>query len=206
MYCKDQVLNTFRQEEYQTFIINQIKLHHSIYKTPIDGIYFEELINNGLTHFGIETDWNPLDKSHKQGVDICGYSLKTCRIKSKKFSITSFRTTSQKTLEDKINYINNIGNEIDGYVVCMKEFCKKTNDLKYLIYQFDHGIDFLDINNYKFEQTESGYSGKFGNYVAKITYSMSHQLIFTNLEIDKIKQNEKCHLICGVSTNIGEKK
>lgn len=196
MYSKDQVLNTFRQEEYQTFIINQIKLHHSIYKTPIDGIYFEELINNGLKHFGIETDWNPLDKSHKQGVDICGYSLKTCRIKSKKFSITSFRTTSQKTLEDKINYINNIGTEIDGYVVCMKEFSQKTNYIKYHIYQFDHGIDFLDINNYKFEQITTGYSGVYNGTTAKITYSMSHQLIFSNISLEKIKNNRNCHLIC----------
>lgn len=206
MYSKDAVLDTFRQEEYQTYIISQIKKHHSIYKTPIDGIYFEELINNGLEHFGIETDWNPLDKSHKQGVDVCGYSLKTCRLKSKKFSITSFRTTSQKTLDDKLKYIEEIGKEIDGYVVCVKEFCKKTNDLKYLIYQFDHGIDFLNVGKYVWETTNSGYTGKFENYVAKITYSMSHQLIFSNLELDKIKQNKKCHLICGFSTNIGESK
>jgi len=206
MYSEEQVLNTFRQEDYQNHLINQIKKHHSIYKTPIDGIYFEELINNGLEYFGIETDWNPLDKSHKQGVDICGYSLKTCRLKNKKFSITSFRTTSQKTLDDKLKYINEIGDGITGYVVCMKEFDKKTTDLKYMIYQFDHGIDFLDVTNYSWKQTDSGYTGTFENYIAKITYSMSHQLIFSNLELEKIQKNEKCHLLCGFQTNIGEMK
>lgn len=204
MYSKEQILETFRQEEYQNFIIQQIKNHHSIYKTPIDGIYFEELINNGLEHFGIKTDWDAFDKSHKQGVDICGYSLKTTRLKSKKFSITSFRTTSQKTLEDKINYIKDISESIDGYVICVKEFQKKTKDLKYWIYQFDHGVDFLNIENYPLVQTNSGFTGTYGNVTAKITFSMSHQLIFSGISIDSIKQNPKCHLICGFSTNVGE--
>lgn len=203
MYSKDQVLEAFRQDEYQNFILQNINLHHSIYNTPIDGIYFEEIINNGLLKLGIETDWNPLDKSHKQGVDVCGYSLKTCRLKANKFSITSFRTTSQKTLDDKLKYINNISDGIDGYVVCIKEFSKKTGDLKYFIYQFDHGVDFLDINNYQFEECSSGYVGKFGNCVARITFSMSHQLIFTGIGYDEIRKNEKCHLICSTITNIG---
>ena len=204
MYSRQSVLEAFRQEEYQNLILQNIKLQHQIYTTPIDGIYFEEIINNGLLKLGIETDWNALDRSHKQGVDVCGYSLKTCRLKSGKFASTSFRTTSQKTLEDKLKYVNQIGESIDGYVVCMKDFNKKTGNLKYHIYQFDHGIDFLDVNNFQFESCESGYIGKSGNVTARITFSMSHQLIFSGISFDDMKKNEKCHLICSTEMNIGE--
>ena len=44
----------------------------------------------------------------------------------------------------------------------MKEF---DDDLTYLIYQFVHEIDFLNINNYKFEQPKSGYAGNFESHV-----------------------------------------
>lgn len=202
MYSKDEVLNTFHQEEFQNQIIQNIKDHHSIYTTPIDGIYFEEIINNGLRKFKIDTDWDALDKSHKQGVDVCGYSLKTCRLQANKFSITSFRTTSQKTLEDKIQYINNIGNDIDGYVVCIKQFNKKNRELKYWIYQFDHGVDFLDISNYDMKEATCGYAGTYKDFKAKITFSMSHQLIFSDIKFDELKQNPKCHLICGYTLTV----
>lgn len=202
------VKKTLLSKKYQAALLEDIKKHHTVYNTPIDGIYFEELVNNSLVKFDIDTGWDPLNKSHQQGVDVAGLSLKTSRLQNGKFSITSFRTTSYESLDDKAEYIKKINETIDGYLVCVKQFDIKTRIIDYRVYYFEHGIEFLDLDSYSWSgsysksiETEGKLTGFKGTHPTKsvkatITFSMSHQLIFKDISIKDLEKDKLAHLIC----------
>lgn len=209
------VKKTLLSKKYPAQLLEDIKKHHTVYNTPIDGIYFEELVNNAFLKFDIETGWDPLNKSHQQGVDVAGLSLKTTRLKSGKFAITSFRTTSYESLDDKAEYIKKINETIDGYLVCVKSFSTKTRVIDYLIYYFEHGIEFMDLDSYSWRgnysksiETEGKLTGFIGDHPTKsvkatITFSMSHQLIFKDISLKDLEKDKLAHLICKHSHSLG---
>ena len=106
-------------KELRSSIEKNIKVFHSLLSQPITGTIWEELLAKSFTEIGYETTWKP-DNSHKVGEDMRIISLENSRISCKSGVITynrthklgecvqfsSSRTTSFKTLEEKLDHLS----------------------------------------------------------------------------------------------------
>jgi hypothetical protein len=97
-------------------IERRIKLHHELYTTAVKAENWEEILHNSINKiFGEgQSDWDP--GSHKVGADVGTHILGRISCKSgvisktkkapEKVTISGSRTTSHKTLEDKISHLS----------------------------------------------------------------------------------------------------
>lgn len=171
-------------------IEKNIKAFHTLLCQPITGTIWEELLSRSFNQIGYETTWKP-DNSHKVGEDMRIISLENSRISCKSGVIThnrthklgecvqfsSSRTTSFKTLEEKLDHLS-----------------KRHYDYHFMLSKsdkFDGTYKLLIINadkcNVRDLEWESNKNGKPDDYVTKvggpfkatITGSMSGQLWVT---------------------------
>lgn len=90
--------------------------HEKIYRTKIKGDQVEDILSQALEEIGFSNDWLKNRGSHRKGTDIVldenglkisSKSGKVDSAKGKSFlTITSYRTSEHKTLEEKINFIS----------------------------------------------------------------------------------------------------
>lgn len=171
----------------------------SVSKVPITGVVFEDRFNKALLLCGFTTGF--IIGNHSVESDIAGFSLKGNKIYNRKkrlTNITSYRTTAQETIHDKIEYIKLQESKNCGYIICLREEKEKTFD--YSVYFFEHGVDIFDLDNYVFKDKYSrngevkvgyvGYSEMFDTYMT-IMFQTSHQLIINNLDVDSFDRNSK---------------
>src|SRR5690606_35891462 len=97
----------------------------------IEGQIWEQLIVNSIKKSGFDVDWD--SRSHEKGTDIrfkmeeneILLSAKTGKISGGirsacSYSFSSYRTTSFKTLDEKINHIDSTGEKFDFYLCLFK--------------------------------------------------------------------------------------
>lgn len=169
---------------------NNVKAFHKMFRQPITGTIWEEVLSNSFNDVGYKTTWKP-DNSHKVGEDmsIIGVQMSRLSCKSGVFKnnrshnlgpcveFSSSRTTSFKTLEEKLEHLSK--SHYDYHFMLSKKD-KFDGTYKLLI------ID-ANLCNVRDLDWESNKNGKPDDYVTKrggpfkatITGSMSGQLWVT---------------------------
>jgi len=153
----------------------QFQKYHRLLVSPINGINWENLLYNSLIKQSDDVVWNP--GSHQVGTDITyngvGISCKGGRVRGKKkpiFKVSSHRTTSYVTLEEKIEYLSE--NHEDIF------FCLSYKDdmptHHYTLYTFSS--DILNYKSLEWKTTKGGWKGESSSIIARIKSSMSDQL------------------------------
>ena len=171
-------------------IEKNIKSFHNLLPQPITGTIWEEILSKSFTEIGHNTTWKP-DNSHKVGEDMRIISLENSRISCKSGVIThnrthklgecvqfsSSRTTSFKTLEEKLQHLSK--SHYDYHFMLSKKD-KFDGTYKLLIIKADN----CNVGDLEWEQNKNGkpddYVTKVGGpFKATITGSMSGQLWVT---------------------------
>jgi hypothetical protein len=106
-YKLDIILGNNVIEEIKQRIIK----HHELYDSKISSILWEEILYKSLIKNNLKSEWNM--GGHGVGTDVkcedISISCKSGVIKGKKIkklNISSYRTTSLKTIEEKVNYLD----------------------------------------------------------------------------------------------------
>lgn len=171
-------------------IEKNIKSFHNLLSQPITGTIWEEILSKSFTEIGHSTTWKP-DNSHKVGEDMRIISLENSRISCKSGVIThnrthklgecvqfsSSRTTSFKTLEEKLQHLSK--SHYDYHFMLSKKD-KFDGTYKLLIIKADN----CNVGDLEWESNKNGkpddYVSKVGGpFKATITGSMSGQLWIT---------------------------
>lgn len=171
-------------------IQNNVKKFHGLFRQPITGTIWEETLSNSFNDIGYETSWKP-DNSHKVGEDMSIIAFTEARVSGKSgvlknnrthnlgpsVEFSSSRTTTYKTLEEKLEYL-----------------CQSHYDYHFMLSKkdkFDGTYKLLIVKesmcNVKDLEWEPNKNSKPGDYVSKpggpfkatITGSMSGQLWVT---------------------------
>lgn len=94
-------------EEIQRRIIK----HHELYDSKVSSVLWEEILYKSFLANGLKSEWNM--GGHGAGTDVkcegVSISCKSGIIKGKKIkklNISSYRTTSLKTIEEKLEYLD----------------------------------------------------------------------------------------------------
>jgi len=92
-------------------IKERIKKHHELYDNKVSSTLWEEILHKSFLKNNLKSDWNM--NGHGAGTDVkcedISISCKSGVIKGKKIkklNISSYRTTSLKTIQEKINYLD----------------------------------------------------------------------------------------------------
>ena len=155
-------------------LISHFGEYHNLLDVPINGLIWENLLYNSLINQSNNVIWK--SGSHQTGTDIqfegIGISCKGGRLKGNKkdkFKVSSYRSTSYKTLEEKINFFSEKHEDV--------YFCLSYEDAKtkheYRLFTFD--ADILDYRSLNWKETKSGWKG-VGIFQAEIRKKMSDQL------------------------------
>lgn len=154
-------------------------------------------MHNTLTSLGIKTDWLVYEKNHSSGSDMLGLSLKCNKIYCQKVPhtiLTSYRTTTYKTWEDKKRFVELQDEGIKGYLFNVR--IETPHQIKYSIYFIQKKQNnFLDLNSYKIKIKGNNreISGKHPNGTLLNIYgSTSGQLIFKHIPLASL---DKYHII-----------
>lgn len=153
-------------------IDRRILLHHELYESiKIKSTYWEHILVASFEKTGHKNiEWEA--ESHSQGVDVKvdGISI-SCKsgkkVKKNRFTFSSYRTTKYKTLEEKLEFLN------DKKEDCFLFLNSEKNH--YDIYHLDRDYFNFDENNIKWEKTNSGWKGT-GKFDIKIVKAMSDQV------------------------------
>ena len=191
---EDEVASTINMQdvirEMLPFLTKRIKKYHELFSQPLIAEFWEETLHNAFADSGYATTWKP-DRSHKVGEDMRVHGIVGSRISCKSGQIVTprggtpsvkfngSRTTSQETLEKKIQHL--CANHDDWYFLLAK---KKNFDKTYKLLVFESSKCKVD----KLSWTENA-SGKqwmgVGEFQASINKSMSSQL-WTTLPLDVV--------------------
>ncbi len=172
-------------ETFFLYFENEIKSFHDLFKNNhLKGELLEELIVNALRKSNINCDWDCYSHNSKYDIKINGVevSVKSGKVDSKnRLKISSFRTTKHKTLEDKIEFIND--NKSDVMFSCTFK------DGEYTIYVIDTNILSLSSDR-EWEKCNKNYKSINNIVDVNIYHSMSDQVWYNihlnNIEVEKI--------------------
>jgi len=170
-------------------VTTRVHMYHSMFNQPLTGTYWEELLSKSFEDTGLVTSWEPII-SHKVGEDMKIEGFLDSRISCKSgvfknnrthkmgpcVEFSSSRTTSQKTLNEKLEHLAK--SHYDYHFLLTK------NDT------FDKTYELLIVKatmcNVKDLTWKPNKNGKEGDYVSvdgpfkgTITNSMSGQLWVT---------------------------
>jgi len=188
MNINDQI---YTQEKFISLLIKYIKEYHKMFPLlPLRAEYWESRLNDVLNDCDYETDWAP--GSHKVGADIelynDGYtiriSVKGGSLQNKTsadpaIQISSCRTTSFKTIEEKKQYLGD-GKDHEDVVISLayvKPLKKDSFTHKY-IYSIFETPNFKEMNWAIKNMTKKGpnYHVENSEYSPLISSSQSDQL------------------------------
>lgn len=166
-------------------ITEKLKLHHTLYRCPVNGNYFEDIFDSCINDTSDTWTWG----SHSSGADVIGpdgirYQNKSGMIdfKSNTLRWSGHRTTTHKTLEEKINFISE--KHCDKYAMLARNDLEWDNNIqRYYFFMIDASIiDYKALNWTERLSKKSndvvGWVGESPNvkYTAKIDIATSHQL------------------------------
>lgn len=159
-------------------IKSRITKHHELYDSKITSTLWEEILHKSFIKNSMNSTWNMY--GHQSGSDVeCDGTQISCKSgtikgkKIKKLSISSYRTTSLKTIEEKISYLDKEHEDIIFSLVFDNE--------KYSIYTFVQP----KVGNLEWNETKGQWKAidkEMWNEF-KISKSMSDQF-WMNLSID----------------------
>ena len=199
-------------ERFGNELKKEIVLYSFLNKILISNLTWEERVYNSLIYYGVDPKdifWNP--GSHKSGKDIevynYSFSCKSMVAERGIAILSSFRTTTHNTIEDKIDFIDNHGKNFSHYLIAART--KEENSLKYIAYMID--ADYVKASNYDWEETygkQRKNSGKFTgwqtNYLdgikLKIAHSMSDQL-WIYMDINRLNDDNGVKVLTEISIN-----
>lgn len=168
-------------EELVPVLTTRIRKYHELFTQPLIAEFWEETLHNAFVDCGYNTTWKP-DRSHKVGEDMRIEGIENSRIscKSGQFikprggvdsvKFNGSRTTSQETIQDKINHL--CGDHDDWYFLLAK---KKPFDNTYKLLIFESAK--CKVSKLTWTENDSGkqWIGT-GEFQASINKSMSAQL------------------------------
>ena len=176
-------------EEFSNELKKEIKTYSFLNKIPLTNLAWEERVYNALSYSGIDEKhilWTP--GSHKSGKDIDVYdkyffSCKSMVTENGVARLSSFRTTSFNTIEEKINFIDNKGKNFTHYLIVARTDTKDA--LKYKAYMID--ADYIQASKYEWNETFGKIKRNLGKFTGwetpyvdgiklKIARNMSDQL------------------------------
>lgn len=184
-------------------IEEKLKLHHSLYRFPVKAELWEDIFDQCIN--GNDSNWNA--GGHDIGTDvICEsagtkYQNKSGNINQKKGTIiwSGHRTTSHKTIKEKINFISK--KHCDEYIMLGRNKKEWDNGNKsYYVINFDSSlIDYSKLNwseTYSKKGKLTGWVGRNDKlpYSAKISLSMSDQL-WTECSIEYLENIKKISIL-----------
>jgi hypothetical protein len=194
-------------EKFKEGLRKEIIVYSFLNKIPITSFAWEERVYNALVFSGIDDKsiiWTP--GSHKSGADInigdkYSFSCKSMITKRNIVRISSFRTTSFKTLEDKIHFIDNKGKNFTHYLVITRTYFK--HRLRYAVYMID--ANYIQASMYDWKETFgkdskfTGWKTKFVNGIMlKIKRGLSDQL-WISININNFYKDAGIKLLTEVS-------
>jgi hypothetical protein len=165
-------------------ISKRINIHHMLYKTlSIKDKYWEYILTDSYRTIGFTVKYDV--ENHVSGKDLevknlfndgrdIGVSCKSGKICLNKqneiatIEISSYRTTKYKTLDEKLNYIDE---EHEDVVYSLSSTLFNSHK-KYILTVFTP----LKFKNFKWETNKSGYYMKSDFFTAKILKQCSDQL------------------------------
>ena len=162
-------------------LTSRIRKYHEMFTQPLIAEFWEETLHNAFVDCGHNTTWKP-DRSHKVGEDMRVGNIENSRIscKSGQFikprggvdsvKFNGSRTTSQKSLQDKLDHL--CGDHDDWYFLLAKN---KPFDKTYKLLIFESSK--CKVNKLTWTENKSGkqFIGT-GEFQASINKSMSSQL------------------------------
>ena len=165
---------------------SNLALHHQLYPDlPLQDVMLESLLERSITDF-VEHNVG----SHSIGFDFVikgnKVSVKSGRFVSKdnRLKFSSHRTTAQKTIEEKIEFVNDTHYDYQ-YIFAKVDDWKKTKQYKLFVFNKQQ----LDIDGIKFIESDTGWTGENDKMIVKIMKSLSDQVWF-NIDLNNIKPLE----------------
>ncbi|OQA92107.1 MAG: hypothetical protein BWY26_00498 [Elusimicrobia bacterium ADurb.Bin231] len=179
-------LNKVNWDRFKELAHKLMEYKAKISNVPIRAESWEEVIYAVLLYMEHKVIWEPT--SHGKGVDldvkINGDSLKISakggKITNNYLSISSYRLTRYRALQEMLNFLYKNANELDVYLVCARE--EEQNIIKYHVFKILPQTlvpeKMMVLNNW--EENEQGWSLKVDvGFGASITKKMSNQLWYS---------------------------
>lgn len=183
------------------FLLDKLRVHHTIYRLPAIAEFLEELIANTLSDNGFENDWKP-NRSHTMSKDLSLIGGQSFSIKSgiydpkkKTLKFSGSRLGKHETIEQMAQVI--VDTHADYYICLAKAsedwstVPKKDEPKKYYLFVFEaNKLSYDGIWGVK-ESKKGGfkYVMDLPGIHAKINPSMSYQL-WTTVSEDIIGEPE----------------
>jgi len=191
-------------KKFKRELRKEIVFYSLLNKIPITNITWEERVVNALNYSGTENVlWTP--GSHQSGKDIktpnYSFSCKSMFEKRGIARLSSFRTTTYPTIEEKINFIDNIGKNFTHYLIISRANFKK--HLRYRVYMIE--ANYICAKNFNWDSYYSknkrflGWETDYINGLKlKIVKNMSAQL-WIYIDVNDLKDNSCVRLLVDVS-------
>jgi hypothetical protein len=167
-----------------------IKKHHSLYSTPVRSEQWDEILFKSLKENGYDVNWDPY--THKIGEDVfcAGYGRISCKggvinnhtVHGEYLSFNGSRTTSYKTLNEKIEFMKN--KKEDVYFCLAKYKADKKNITEYQLIVFDTKL--IDYKKLKWNKHKKDFRGQSKGLYVEIRNALSDQ-IWIHIHMYKLK-------------------
>jgi len=168
----------------ENFEKNLYEYHKLFIDIPLTSVHLEQLIKQALTNIKNTQNITHKIDSHSSGVDLIlkqnndtfKISIKSGAYNSKKnlLNFSSYRTTTFKTINEKINFINQEHSDFQ-INLAKKDNWNKTK--QYRLFVFD-SKQFL-LKNLNFKEDESGWFNKNEQFEIIIRKKLSDQVWYT---------------------------
>lgn len=127
------MIKNINWENFKKYIAELIRFKSKTTFTPINAESWEELIYVALVcmEYGDKVEWKL--GSHEKGVDlkvklngkVISISAKATKVKKTRgkeyISISSYRLTRYRTLDEMLNFLNEESRKLDFYLLCIRE-------------------------------------------------------------------------------------
>ena len=181
-------------EKLAASVEKRLKLHHSLYSLPVIAEQWEEILVNSFHEIGERADWD--SGSHKVGEDIetdmfgrvsCKSGTLECPKQGpnagvERLTISGSRSTGQKTLKDKIEYLSK---SHDDYYFTLPKYIKDMKSGQYRYWMAIFPSSLIKPNKLKWKKKGKDYCAEGRGIKQSISTSMSSQL-WTTIETSKV--------------------
>jgi len=152
-------------------IKKRISLHHQLYEVKVSASLWEETLHRSFLDANLSSHWNK--SGHQSGADVVAnnvrFACKSGEIMGKrdpKLSISSHRTTSYKTIEDKLKFLSENHEDVIASLV-------NTSEQEYSVLLFERP----KLHDLPWVETSAGWAATNEDGSSfTITKSMSDQL------------------------------
>lgn len=182
-------------------IKEQVILWNNFSRFPLKGEMWEERLSNGFANAGEPNDWEP-DGNHTPGIDMSldnspfSFSNKSGVVKDGILTISSYRTTKFKTLQEKLDYHDSKkAKPFTHYAFIVRDSDDTTQTCVFVEKDYINAKSLSWKENYgqrgKGKGEHNGWSGKSKKIEMKIQISMSGQFWYY-LNWEELINSDQC--------------